>query len=74
MPIRIQFFDLMQIWILLLIKLMGICDYWSVDPPGPHLSLQASIVSIHGTPRLCFKHLNLLYFDFNANSELQPCL
>jgi hypothetical protein len=32
--IRIQLFNLMRIRILLLIKVMGICDHWSVDPTG----------------------------------------
>ncbi len=34
----------------------------------------SSIVSIHGTPWLCFKPLNLLYFNFIANPDPQPCL
>jgi hypothetical protein len=34
--IRIQLFTLMRIRILLIIKMMRICDYWSTDPPGLH--------------------------------------
>jgi len=36
MRIRIQLFMLMRIRILDLIKVMGICDLWSLDPPGLH--------------------------------------
>jgi hypothetical protein len=37
--------------ILLLIKVMGICDYryWSIGSSGLLLSLQASTVSVHGS-------------------------
>jgi hypothetical protein len=39
MRIRIQIFLLMwiRIRILLLIKEMGVCDFWSIDPPRLHL-------------------------------------
>jgi hypothetical protein len=37
---------------------------WSVTLKG--LSLRASIVSVHGSPRLHFKLLN---FDFNADQD-----
>jgi hypothetical protein len=36
----------MRIQILLLIKVMGICDHWNMDPPRLHFGLQASIVSL----------------------------
>jgi hypothetical protein len=54
----------MRIWLLLLMKVMGICDHWSTDPPGLHLSLPASIVSVHGPTRLYFEPLKLLKFYF----------
>jgi hypothetical protein len=36
MRIRIQLYTVMRIFIriLLLIKVMGICEHWSTDPPG----------------------------------------
>jgi hypothetical protein len=50
MRIRIQLFTLIRIRIriLLFIKVLGIFDHWSVtvDPPGLHSSLQASILSV----------------------------
>jgi hypothetical protein len=52
MWIRIQFFSLMLIWIwiLLLIRVIGICDHWSTDPLWLRFfSLHASIVSVHGS-------------------------
>jgi hypothetical protein len=59
----------MRIRILLLIKVMQICNHWSLDPQGSILSIHASIVSVHGSPRLHFEPLKLLNFDVNANPE-----
>ncbi len=39
----------MRIRIQLLIKVMGICDHWSVAFQGSILSLQASIVNVRGS-------------------------
>jgi hypothetical protein len=36
--------------ILLLIKVMRICDHWSTDHPRPYLSLHASVVGVQGPP------------------------
>ncbi len=36
MRIRIQLFTLIRIRILVIIKVMGICDNWAIDPPGLH--------------------------------------
>jgi hypothetical protein len=62
--IRIQFFTLMRmrfrIRILLLIKVMGIFGHWSIDPPGLHLSLKASIVIVYGPSCLHFESQKLL--------------
>ncbi len=48
MQIRIQIFTLIRIRIHLLIYVMGICSHWSMDLQGSNLSLQASIVGVHG--------------------------
>ncbi len=57
MRIRIQLFTSMQIRILLLIKVIGICDHCSIHPPGLHfeLTLQAFFVIVHGPRRLLFE-------------------
>ncbi len=34
MWIRVQLFTLMEVQIRILIKVIGICDYWTIDPPG----------------------------------------
>ncbi len=36
MRVRMQLFTIMPIRILILIKVMGICEQWSLDPPGLH--------------------------------------
>jgi hypothetical protein len=36
----------LRIRIRILIKVMGICHHWSIDPPGSILSLQAFIVCV----------------------------
>ncbi len=38
---------------------------------GSILSLQDSIVSVHGPPLLCFEHLKLLNIDFNADNRIR---
>ncbi len=49
-----------------LIKLMWICDHWSVGSPG----LYFKPPSLHcERPQLCFEPLKLLNFDFNADSD-----
>ncbi len=48
---------------------MGICDHWSVDPPGLHFKPQSSIVIVHGPPRFYFETLKFLNFDFNAEPD-----
>jgi hypothetical protein len=72
MRIRIQLFTLLRIRILRLFIVMQICNYW-----GSILSLQASIVSVHGPPRLHFESLKLLHFepdrDPTSSSAVAPC-
>ena len=61
--------------ILLRIKAMQICDHWtSCTLHGSILSLQASIVSVHGPPWLFFEPLELLNFDFNVDPNPDPDL
>jgi hypothetical protein len=48
--------------------MLGICDHWFITLQGSILSLQASIVSVHGPPRLCFEQLKLL----NCNFAVDP--
>jgi hypothetical protein len=55
----------MRIRILLLIKVMGICYHWSIDP----LSLQGSIVSVNGPPLLYFELLKFLNVGNNADPD-----
>jgi hypothetical protein len=54
--------------------MMGICGPLLYRPPGlgSILILQASIVSVHDPPRLCFEPLDLLNFDFNADPDPDP--
>ncbi len=37
---RIRLFTMMRLQILLLIKVMRICDHWYTDPPGLHFEPQ----------------------------------
>jgi hypothetical protein len=48
---------------MLLIKVKGFCDHWSIDPPGLHFE--------HPQPssRLCFEPLKPLNFYFNADPD-----
>jgi hypothetical protein len=56
--------------ILLFIKVIKICDHWSTEPPeGSVVTLHASIVSVHGPPRLHFEPLKRLNFDFDADPD-----
>ncbi len=43
---------------------------YRIDPHGSIFSLQASIVSVHGPPRLyIFEPLKLLVYEFNADPD-----
>ncbi len=66
MQLRIQLFTLTRIririwiWNLLLIKVMRICDHWSIDPPWLHIE----------RPRLnCERPFWALNFDLNADAN-----
>jgi hypothetical protein len=72
--IRIRLFTLMGIWIriLLLIKVMRICDHWSKDPPRlhfepPRLRCERPLPSI-ALP----EPLEILNFSFNADLYPDP--
>ncbi len=59
----------LRIRILILIKVMGICEHWSVDPPGlhfeppdPHLWASSALLG----HVLVFWSLKILNFDFEA--------
>ncbi len=68
MRIRILLFTLLRVRILLLIEV--ICGSAITGLQTLFLSLQnASIVSVHGPPRLHFMPLKLLDFDLNADPE-----
>jgi hypothetical protein len=56
--IRIQLFT--SVRILLLIKVMRVCDHWPTDPPS-------SIFSVHGPPRFHIEPRNFLIFYFNMD-------
>ncbi len=66
MRMWIQLFTLMQIRIRILIKVRGICDYWTVELQGLYFK-PSPFVSVHIPPRLFFEPLNLLNVDFNAD-------
>ncbi len=72
MRIRIPVFTLLRIRILLLIKVMRICDHWSTDPLRPRfdtLKYPASTVSVYGTPWLhIFEPLQVI----DADPDLGP--
>jgi hypothetical protein len=76
MRIRIQLFALMRIRILLLIKVIKVCDHWSIDPPGLHFE-PPCLHGVHGPLGLCFEPLKLLNFNFKADPESKndadPC-
>jgi hypothetical protein len=72
MRIRIQVSISMRIriWIQLLLKVMGIWPLvYRPYSQASILSLQASIVSVHGPPRLYFEPLKLLAYEFNADPD-----
>ncbi len=52
-----------RIRILLLIKVMGICDHCSTDIPGFHFQ-HPRLHCEHGPPRLHFEPLKFMNFDF----------
>ncbi len=62
--IPIQLFISMRIRILLLIKVMRICDHWPTDPPS-------SILSVNGPLWLHIEPQNLLIF-FYLNADPGP--
>jgi hypothetical protein len=77
--IRIRFFTLMriQIWILLLIKVMRISDYWSTDPPRLYLEpprLHCELLRPSTPPFWSFKALNFADPDpaFFTNADPDP--
>jgi hypothetical protein len=55
--------------ILLLIKVMRICDHWPTDTPCLHFEPLRLILSIHGPLRLNFEPRELLSFGFNADPD-----
>ncbi len=65
MQIRIP----IQIRILLLIKVIQICDHWFTGPPRLH---HVSTLSVHGPAWIHFEPLQLLNFDFDADPDPQP--
>jgi hypothetical protein len=62
MRIRIQLFTLMRIRILLLIKVMGICYIWAVDPLGLYCELLHFDLNADSDPA----------FHSNANTYPDP--
>ncbi len=70
MRIRIQLFTSIriQIQILLLIKVMQICDHWTPDPPELHFEPPRLNFE---TPRLHFRSRKPLNFDLNARIWIQ---
>ncbi len=74
MPIRILLVTLMRIRIririkiLRLIKVMQICNHWSILSPHP------SLVSVHDPPWLNFEPLKLMKFDLNADPDPDPVM
>jgi hypothetical protein len=56
----------MQIRILLLNKVTGLCDSWPVDPPGLHFELSGLYFE---RPRLCYEPLKLLNFACNVDPD-----
>jgi hypothetical protein len=62
-------FHFLRIRIPLLVKVMGICDHWSTDPPG----LDFESLRLHCErprhQRLNFEPQKLVNFDFNADPE-----
>jgi hypothetical protein len=65
MRIRIQCFTAMRIRILLHIQVLRIINHVSIDPTGLNLSLQTSILSVHGS----IEPLKLINFDCNADPD-----
>jgi hypothetical protein len=61
-----------RIRILLVIKVMRICDHWSTDPPRLHFESPRPHCSVCGPPLLRFEPLKLLNFDFNADLDSDP--
>jgi hypothetical protein len=59
----------MRFRIQLLIEVMIRIYLWSTDPHGPILSLQASMVSVHGPPKLHAEPLKLLDFELHPDPD-----
>jgi hypothetical protein len=60
-------FSLMRIRILLLIKLIRICDHSTTDPPKLHFGPPGLHWEHRGPLRLYLEPLNILNFNFNAD-------
>jgi hypothetical protein len=58
-----------RIRILLLIKLVRICDHWPTDPTGIHFAPPRLHLSVHGPSRLHFDALKLLNIEANADPD-----
>jgi hypothetical protein len=61
-------FTVMQIRILLLNKVIKVCDHWSIDPPGLYFE-PPGLQGVHGPLRLCFEPRKLPNLNFNADPE-----
>jgi hypothetical protein len=62
MRILLQLFTLMRLWIQLIFKMLGICDHWSIDPPGLYFEPSGFHCELYF--ELYFEPIN---FDFNAD-------
>ncbi len=78
MRIQIRLFSLMRIWIwiLFLVKVLRICDYWSTDPQVLHFkSLKLLNFDLNADPDPAL-HSNAdpdPASENNADPDLQPC-
>jgi len=66
--IRIQLFTSMKILILLL-KVMRICDHWPTDPPDLHFESPRLHFERPGPPGLYFQPRNLMNSDLNTDPD-----
>jgi hypothetical protein len=74
MRIQIQLFTSVRIRILLLIKVSESVTSSLQTLQGSCLRLHASIVSLHGPPRLNFEHLKVFYFNADRDPDLDPAV
>ncbi len=51
---------------------MGICEYWSIGPQGPHLEPPGLHFHRPRPPRLYFEPLKTSKFDINADPDPEP--